>query len=92
MGGCFAYGINKSIRKPAWARGAIVKSLQPYMSNRRNRWYRFNFSVPVLGLYVYRIVQRVAQSSTISELGDVLQSPGYKARLSDNLWENWVNL
>ncbi len=25
MGGCFAYGINKSINKPAWARGAIVK-------------------------------------------------------------------
>ncbi len=40
-----------------------------------NRWYRLNFSVPVVGLYVYRIIQQVAQSGTIGELGDILQSP-----------------
>ncbi len=69
MGSCFAYGINKLIiHKPAWARGTIVKSLQPQKSNRR---YRLNFSVPVVGLYVYSKWRSQARSA---KLGDILQS------------------
>ncbi len=60
------HGINKSIRKLDWARGTTMKSLQP---QKFNCWYGFNFSVPVYSRSI--CIQQVAQSGTISELGDI---------------------